>query len=92
MNANIQCLHCIVSGKVQNVWFRANTEKQAKKLGINGWVRNLADGTVEIKASGTSVALNAFVQWLHIGPETARVDNVTVLQIDYEEFLTFKIL
>ena len=44
------CINCLVSGKVQGVWFRANTQKEAQKLGVTGWVRNLPDGRVEVLA------------------------------------------
>ena len=46
-------VNIIVSGKVQGVYFRAATQKQAQKLGVTGWVRNLASGEVEIHALGT---------------------------------------
>ncbi len=80
----------IVSGRVQTYGFRANTEKQAKKLRINGWVRNLADGSFEVKACGTTEDLERFIKWLHRGPDAACVDNVTITQIDIEEFVSLR--
>eukprot|EP00041_Stephanoeca_diplocostata_P026461 m.714197 g.714197 ORF g.714197 m.714197 type:complete len:112 (-) comp22971_c1_seq88:713-1048(-) len=56
--------HFVVHGKVQHVSMRAYTKKQADKLGINGWVKNTADGTVEGDASGTVEACAKFKRWL----------------------------
>ena len=66
-----------VSGRVQGVGFRAAARRQASKLGLNGWVRNLADGRVETLAQGNDAAVQAFEQWLAGGPTAARVDAVS---------------
>jgi acylphosphatase len=66
----------LVSGKVQGVFFRASTRHEALKLGLNGHARNLADGRVEVVASGLSEALHELEQWLWQGPPAARVDDV----------------
>lgn len=71
-----QCLHIIVKGKVQGVYFRAFTQKQANKLNLNGFVRNLATGDVEIVAEGERNALQSLVAWCHKGPLLARVRQV----------------
>lgn len=73
-----QQLHAIVSGKVQGVGFRAFTERQARDLGLSGWVRNLSDGTVEVTAEGPRSQLKQLVEYLKQGPTAARVDNVDV--------------
>lgn len=65
-----------VFGLVQGVWFRASTQEQARRLGLNGWVRNQASGSVEIEASGPQVALDEFVKWCRKGPVLARVDRL----------------
>ena len=70
----------IISGKVQGVFFRASTKEKAEELGITGWVRNAADGTVEIEASGNDDAIKQFIDWCHEGPELAEVDTVTVVE------------
>ena len=70
--------HVIVSGLVQGVRFRANTQKEARKLKITGWVRNLFSGKVEIVAEGSEAALKEFISWVEEGPRFARVNNVAV--------------
>ncbi|KAJ9468783.1 Acylphosphatase [Diplonema papillatum] len=56
-------LHMIVHGKVQGVHYRKYTQRQAKQLGLKGWVRNLADGTVEVQAEGPESALQELEIW-----------------------------
>ncbi len=65
-------------GKVQGVWFRAHTQKQANRLGLIGWVKNLEDGRVEVIACGEKLALEKLEAWLHQGPPNALVESVTV--------------
>lgn len=65
-----------VSGRVQGVMFRQSTARRARELGIDGWVRNCADGSVEGCAAGSADALEALRRWLHKGPPAARVDAV----------------
>ncbi len=69
-------LHLFVSGKVQGVSYRANAERMAITLGLCGWVRNLADGRVEILAQGEEKNLRNFLAWVHQGPSQSRVDHV----------------
>lgn len=89
MSEILHSVHCLISGKVQGVWFRANTQKKAQQLGVNGWVRNLPDGSVEVKATAPAENLNEFIAWLKIGPELARVDNVTIESCATETFKSF---
>ena len=70
--------HAWVTGKVQGVWFRASTAERAQSLGVRGWVRNLADGRVELVAEGTRQAVDALIGFCHKGPPLARVDDVNV--------------
>jgi len=71
----------VVSGKVQGVWFRASTRAEADRLGLRGHARNLADGSVEVLASGDADAIDALERWLHAGPPLARVDAVLRLPL-----------
>ncbi len=71
----------IVSGKVQGVCFRAATQKQALKLGVKGWVKNLANGDVEINAMATEELLNQFIAWCHKGSLFAKVESVVVTKL-----------
>ena len=66
----------LVTGKVQGVFFRQSTRLEARRLGLRGSARNLPDGSVEVWAQGSSVALDALHQWLKHGPPHARVDSV----------------
>ncbi|HID93146.1 MAG TPA: acylphosphatase [bacterium (Candidatus Stahlbacteria)] len=85
-------VHIFVSGMVQGVFFRANTRDKANSLGINGWVRNLPDGRVEVVAEGEEEKLKELISWCYHGVPYARVDNVEVKWEEYKgEFETFSI-
>jgi len=71
-----------VTGRVQGVSFRASTRDRALALGIAGHARNLADGSVEVLASGSAEALAALEAWLRQGPPAARVEAVLVEDIE----------
>ena len=70
-------LHSVVEGYVQGVGFRYFVLDTANVLGITGWVRNRADGNVEVLAEGEQSSLDKLLQALHHGPRSARVFNVT---------------
>jgi acylphosphatase len=85
-------LHIIIFGRVQGVFFRSNTQKQARKLNLTGWVRNNSDGTVEIVAEGSQEALKKFQAWCRKGPMFARVDEIKVKQETPKgEFTSFSV-
>ncbi len=71
-------VHLLVSGVVQGVSFRYYTVEEARRLGVHGWVRNLADGRVEVEAEGERRALDALVAFCRRGPPAAQVDDVEV--------------
>lgn len=71
-------IYCIVSGRVQLMMFRDFTQRKARRLGLVGTVRNLADGTVEVIAQGSKEKLEALIKYLHKGSVLSRVDNVEV--------------
>jgi len=71
-----EALRCRVSGRVQGVFFRASTQRQARSLGLAGHARNLEDGSVEVLAVGSPMALEELKAWLAVGPTGARVDSV----------------
>lgn len=83
----MSCRHYIVEGQVQGVFFRVSTRDQAHQLGLKGWVRNCADGNVELVACGTGSALIELEQWLHQGPPMAKVKHVTVS--DWQQAMNF---
>jgi len=66
-----------VEGLVQGVFYRATTQRQARALGLKGWVRNLPDGAVECLAEGEKGDVEELLRWLARGPTGARVDRVT---------------
>ncbi|MCU0626754.1 MAG: acylphosphatase [Gemmatimonadaceae bacterium] len=70
-------LHAIVAGRVQGVGFRWFVRSEARRLGLAGWVRNLDDGTVEVRASGIRTHLVALRGALYRGPEGANVSGIT---------------
>ena len=72
----------IVHGRVQGVSFRYHTLRTARPLGIVGWVRNLADGTVEVRAEGPADALESLASWLEHGPDFARVTQLDLAWTD----------
>ena len=67
-----------VRGVVQGVCFRQYTQKTAILRGVTGWVRNLADGSVEGCFEGEEEDVKALIDWCHRGPEWARVEKVIV--------------
>ncbi len=69
---------CIVRGRVQGVWFRKFTQEVAERLGISGEVRNLPDGSVEVKASVSEENWEEFLNALKKGPPLARVDHIEI--------------
>lgn len=74
-------VHLEVVGKVQGVGFRWFVREAARRAGVAGWVRNRADGRVEIAAAGSETAIAALVSAARAGPPGARVDHVTELPI-----------
>jgi acylphosphatase len=67
-----------VTGRVQGVGFRWSAVREARRLGLRGWVRNADDGSVELEAEGSARSLEEFLAWLHRGPPGAFVDDVDV--------------
>lgn len=67
---------CVISGKVQNVWYRAWTVDEATNLGLQGWVRNRSDGAVEAIFAGPAEKVTAMIELCHTGPRAARVTDV----------------
>jgi acylphosphatase len=74
----IRRVRLVVTGMVQGVWFRASMQREARRLGLSGWVANRADGAVEAEAEGDSDAVAALILWAQTGPSGAHVDRVGV--------------
>ena len=73
-------LHVIVHGRVQGVGFRWFVRTEARRLGLAGWVRNLPDGTVELRASGIAQFLAALEQAIQRGPDSAAVTQISQVE------------
>jgi acylphosphatase len=86
-------VRAVVAGRVQGVSYRVAAADEADRLGVVGWVRNLADGRVELLASGHRRAVDAFVEWARSGPRWAHVTSVDAsdVSVDAEVFDRFEI-
>jgi acylphosphatase len=84
--------HVFIRGKVQGVYFRQNTKQVATRRGVTGWVHNLPDGRVEAIFEGDDGDVNEVIEWCHVGPPKAEVENVDVRFEKYTgEFANFTI-
>jgi acylphosphatase len=69
----------LLAGRVQGVWFRESCRDQAQAAGVGGWVRNLADGQVEVVLEGSPGDVDEVLAWCRRGPRRGRVDRVDVV-------------
>lgn len=74
----MRAVRCLVAGRVQGVWYRATASREAARLGLDGWAKNLPDGRVEVVAAGPHAPVAEFCGWLWSGPSGAKVNSVTV--------------
>lgn len=91
MTKNIIQKHIFISGRVQGVGFRAFTRKEASSRGIKGWVKNLADGRVEIKIKGEREDIKNMIKRIKEGPSFARVDDIEISNEEIENFDRFEV-
>jgi acylphosphatase len=80
-----------VTGRVQGVFFRAWTRDEAQSLGVTGWVRNCSDGSVEAQLEGDPEAIDELLDLIREGPPDARVDALSVEEVDPEGLGGFEI-
>jgi len=83
MMATNERAHVVISGRVQGVFFRAETQRAALRLGVSGWVRNRPDGTVEALFEGPAQAVRQAVDWCWQGSAMSKVSDV---EIEWQEF------
>lgn len=76
------CFRCLVSGRVQGVFFRASTREQAERTGVSGYARNLPDGRVEVLACGAPEAVARLRAWLLQGPAMAEVTDLDCVPVE----------
>lgn len=86
------CHKCVVTGRVQGVFYRHSTSQEAIKRGITGWVRNLPSGEVECLICGEEAVVLEMIEWLKRGPPAAKVTEVAVSPQPWEEFTGFEII
>lgn len=84
-------VHLLVHGRVQGVFYRASTQKSAEGLGLTGWVKNCADGAVEIHAEGNREKLEELIAWCRQGPPSASVSGTDLNWTEAEGFSSFEI-
>ena len=75
-NDNVKCVRVRVSGRVQGVWYRGWTQQMADALGLDGWVRNRRDGTVEALFCGDAADVDRMIDAAWRGPPAARVSDI----------------
>jgi acylphosphatase len=71
-------VHVVISGRVQGVWFRANTKQKAEELGLTGWVSNTIEGNVEAVFEGEEEQVNKMITWCYQGPPLSKVENIKI--------------
>jgi acylphosphatase len=83
----------LIRGRVTGVFFRASAQREARRLGLTGWVRNRNDGCVELVAEGEEEGIREIVHWARHGPSAARVEHLDVRWRGYSgEFPDFSIV
>jgi len=75
--------HVLIKGRVQGVYFRSYTRSEAERLSLNGWVRNLHDGSVEAVFEGEKASVEKMIAWCQKGPPGAIVTNAEIEWQDY---------
>lgn len=81
--------HFVITGRVQGVWFRGSMAQEAQRLGVTGWVRNRADGSVEAMVAGSAEQVAAIMNWARRGPPNAAVEQLAV-ELGEGEFSGFE--
>ena len=88
----MKTIQIIISGRVQGVFFRASTKAVADQIGIKGFVKNVKDGTVLIEAEGDDALMEHFIDWCKFGPDDARVDDISINEIELKNYRNFDVL
>jgi acylphosphatase len=86
----MSCLHLLISGKVQGVWFRESMRQEALINGATGWVRNLPGGEVEAVVCGNEAEVQAMLEWARKGPPLAKISDIETREIPAETFASFE--
>lgn len=84
----MKTVRIIIHGIVQGVFFRSGAQKEAQTLGVNGWIKNTIEGTVECVAQGDDAAVEKFIRWCKAGPTASVVKKVDVKPYSGNETFT----
>lgn len=87
----MKCIHLVVSGRVQGVFFRANVRDKALQLGLKGYSKNLADGDVEVVVQGDEEKIKELIEFIRKGPGIASVVGIKMTHKEPENFKNFEI-
>ncbi len=87
----MKTIRIFISGIVQGVFFRAFIKEQAENLGLNGYVRNLDDGRVEVVVEGYENDVNRMIELCKKGSQHSRVRDIEIEKIKHQGFKEFKI-
>ncbi len=90
--SKVLACHLVITGLVQGVFFRVETQRKARELGLTGWVRNCRDGSVEIHAEGPAEKLQELEQWCQTGPPRAMVGSVRMMNASEQQYVSFEIM
>lgn len=85
------CLHCFVAGRVQGVSYRKVAVEMAATIGVTGWIKNLADGRVEVVICGEEDSVFKMRDWLWQGSKHSEVESVLVEELSFQEYVTFEV-
>ncbi len=85
-------LNIKVKGKVQGVFYRATTKAVADQLGVKGFVKNEADGSVYIEAEGEAVMIESFLEWCQEGPDRAQIDHIESNEGEMKNYRNFEVV
>ena len=80
-------LYVLISGRVQGVWFRANTKNKADELGLSGWVKNTIDGKVEAVFEGDEKNIFKMIEWCSKGPSKAKVSKIEIIKKNIQKIM-----
>jgi len=87
-----ECRLFLIEGRVQGVFFRESTRRQAEPLGITGYAKNMMDGSMQVLACGEPGALNRLTEWLKHGPPMAEVERMDWIESRSKSPASFVIL
>ena len=91
MSGHKKNLQINISGRVQGVGFRYSALHKAQQLGINGYVKNMYDGSVFIEAEAEEVSMDHFLIWCNKGPTFSRVEKVSITEGSIKNYTSFTV-